>query len=141
MAALDEIRRREALLLAEHLETTETSAPDLIRAIWGWIAAPERAPFLRLFFEVYVQAANHPEAYSVRGRAMITDWLVQFSAGLSNSRAESADPAFTTLVIAVLRGLLLDRLSTDDHARTDDALERFALLVDSMGLDASHAQS
>jgi hypothetical protein len=32
-------------------------------------------------------------------------------------------------VIAVLRGLLLDRLSTGDDERTDRALERFAQLL------------
>ncbi len=43
----------------------------------------------------------------------------------ADSSADGAD-ASATLVIAVLRGLILDRLSTGDEERTDHALERFA---------------
>jgi AcrR family transcriptional regulator len=129
MAVLAEVRRRESALLAEHLQTTDASAPDLLRAIWNWVASPERAPFLRLFFEVYVQAMSHPDAYSARGRATVTEWLDQFGAAFTDSHSEEADTAIATLVIAVLRGLVLDRLSTGDEVRTDHALERFAQVI------------
>ena len=39
------------------------------------------------------------------------------------------DDATATLMIAVVRGLLLDRLATGDRSRTDDAFRRFAELV------------
>jgi AcrR family transcriptional regulator len=130
MAVLAEVRRRESALLAEHLETTDASAADLLRTIWNWLASPERAPFLRLFFEVYVQAMSHPDAYSARGRATVTEWLDQFGTAFTDSRRDEADPAIATLVIAVLRGLVLDRLSTGDEARTDQALECFAQVID-----------
>jgi hypothetical protein len=35
-------------------------------------------------------------------------------------------------MIAVVRGLLLDRLATGDRARTDDAFRRFTQLLDEM---------
>jgi AcrR family transcriptional regulator len=130
MAVLAEVRRRESALLAEYLKTTNASAPELVRAIWDWLVSPERAPFLRLFFEVYVQAMNHPDAYSARGRATVTEWLDQFGAALTGSSTEGPDPALATLVIAVLRGLVLDRLSTGDEARTDHALECFVRAMD-----------
>jgi AcrR family transcriptional regulator len=129
MAVLAEVRRRESALLTTHLETTKASAPELIRTIWDWVASPERARFLRLFFEVYVRAMNHPDDYSERGRAMVTDWLDQFGGVLADSSSGQADPVAATLVIAVLRGLVLDRLATGDDIRTDHALERFAELV------------
>ena len=127
---LAEIRRRESAMLAEHAGITGTSGTGLVRAVWDWISAAERAPFLRLFFEVHVAAMAHPDAYPERGRAMVTDWLDQFGAALAGS---SADSASATLVIAALRGLLLDRLSTGDEERTDRALDRFARLLDDAG--------
>jgi AcrR family transcriptional regulator len=130
MAALAEVRRREAALLAIHLETTKAPAADLVRTIWDWLASPERAPFLRLFFEVYVQAMNHPDTYTARGREMVSEWLDQFGAVLAGPDPGHADPVVATLVIAVLRGLMLDRLATGDDMRTDQALERFIALAD-----------
>lgn len=134
MAVLSEARRRESALLAEHLETTRASAAELVRVIWGWLSAPEQAPFLRLFFEVYVQAMNHPEVYSARGRAMVTDWLDQFGSIFVLSRRDQADTTAATLVIAAVRGLTLDRLSTGDERRTDRALELFAQLLEQPAL-------
>jgi AcrR family transcriptional regulator len=126
MAVLTEIRRREAGMLAEHVRTSAASGPELVQAIWDWTSSAERAPFMRLFFEVYIDAIAHPGTYSERGQAMVTDWLDQFGAVLGGS---PADTASATLVIAVLRGLLLDRLSTGDEQRTDRALGRFTRLL------------
>jgi AcrR family transcriptional regulator len=129
MAVLAEVRRRESGLLAEYVQETGPSGAELIRTVWTWASAIERAPFMRLFFEVYVEAMVNPGAYSDRGRATVTEWLGQFGAALAGP-AGQADPASATLVIAFLRGLLLDRLGTGDQQRTDRALEQFAQLIE-----------
>jgi len=129
MAVLAEVRRREAGLLAEYVSQTGASGPDLVRAVWDWASAAERTPFMRLFFEVYVEAMANPGTYSERGRAMVTEWLDQFGATVTGPPDGPSDTASATLVIAVLRGLLLDRLGTGDEQRTDRALERFADLL------------
>lgn len=133
MAVLTEIRRREAGMLAEHVRTSAASGPELIQAVWDWASSAERAPFMRLFFEVYIDAIAHPGTYSERGQAMVTDWLDQFGTVLDGSPADAADTASATLAIAVLRGLLLDRLSTGDEQRTDRALVRFTQLLGGHG--------
>jgi AcrR family transcriptional regulator len=120
-AILAEARRREGALLTEHASVTP-SRQELLRDIWSWISAPERRPFLRLFFEVYLDTITHPGAYPAEGKAMVTDWLSTLSLG-------EQDPVTATLVIAVIRGLLLDGLATGDHARVDAALDRFATLL------------
>jgi AcrR family transcriptional regulator len=109
---LAEIRRREAGLLEAEVRTLDD--------VWRWIAAPEREPFLRLFFEVYVDALGREEA-----EPLVRDWL-EF---LRSSWHPPVDEATATLMVAVVRGLLLDRLATGDHARTDAALLRFTELV------------
>ena len=106
---LAEIRRRELTLLEADVRTLDD--------VWAWIAAPEREPFLRLFFEVYVGGLGSREA-----APLVRDWL-DF---LATSWSPPVDEATATLMVAVVRGLLLDRLATGDTARTDAALRRFA---------------
>jgi len=106
---LAEIRQREAGLLEAEVRTIED--------VWSWIAASEREPFLRLFFEIYVNALGSEEA-----APLVRDWLE-----LLRTRWEPpVDEATATLMVAVVRGLLLDRLATGDCERTDAALSRFA---------------
>jgi len=106
---LAEIRRREASLLEAEVRTLED--------VWAWIAAPEREPFLRLFFEVYVGGLGKGEA-----EPLVRDWL-EF---LRTSWHPPVDEATATLMVAVVRGLLLDRLATGDRGRTDEALRLFS---------------
>ena len=106
---LAEIRRREASLLEAEVRTLED--------VWAWIAAPEREPFLRLFFEVYVDGLGRGEA-----EPLVRDWL-DF---LRTSWQPPVDEATATLMVAVVRGLLLDRLATGDRGRTDEALRLFS---------------
>jgi len=106
---LAEIRRREAGLLEAEVRTLED--------VWAWIAAPEREPFLRLFFEVYVDGLGRGEA-----EPLVRDWL-DF---LRTSWHPPVDEATATLMVAVVRGLLLDRLATGDRGRTDEALRLFS---------------
>jgi AcrR family transcriptional regulator len=109
---LAEIRRKETSLLEAEVQTLED--------VWRWIAAPEREPFLRLFFEVYVDSIARGEA-----EPLVRDWL----AYLEQRWTPPVDTAAATLMIAVVRGLLLDRLATGDRSRTDDAFRRFTELV------------
>jgi AcrR family transcriptional regulator len=128
MAVLAEARRRESAMLAEAAATRSLSRADLIRAVWSWASAPERSGFMRLFFEVYLQARPGSREYSEQAQAMVTDWLAQF-ARIFTADAADADSAQATLLVAVLRGLLLDQLNTADSARTTRALEEFVRLL------------
>jgi AcrR family transcriptional regulator len=129
LAVLNEARRREAALLAEMAHSTSLSTAEAVRVIWAWVSAAERAPFLRLFFEVYVDAFAHPDIYSHEGRVMVTDWLKTIAKTFRDLGTDPGDTATPTLIVAVVRGLLLDRLATADTQRTDEALGRFADLV------------
>ena len=98
---LAEIRRREERLLDADVHTLEE--------IWDWISSPRREAFLRLFFEVYVDAMKRGQA-----SPFVREWV--------DFLANRVDEATATLLIAVVRGLLLDRLATGEKARTDAAL-------------------
>ncbi len=109
---LGEIRGREQGLLE--------AEPRSLEDVWAWIAAPEREPFLRLFFENYVAAAARGEA-----EPFVLDWLDY----VKTSWRPDADDATATLVVAVVRGLLLDVLATGDRERAAAALARFEALA------------
>ena len=118
---LAEIRRREAALLVER-EGGMTLAD-----VWDWVSAKEREPFLRVFFAAYVDAMSHPQAHVEGGRPMVGDWLEFLG---SRWRPGPLDAATATLFIAVIRGLLLDRLTAPDPERTDRALAQFVALIE-----------
>jgi hypothetical protein len=123
-AILAEIRRREERMVAEQRIDFRGDPADALAVVWRWVSADERAPFMRLFFETYVDALRRPEAHADGARPLVRDW-VDFL-----SRAEvGIDEATATLMIAVIRGLLLDRLGAADPERTDRALERFTELL------------
>lgn len=123
---LTEARRRESTLLSDELQKPGATQRQTLLAIWKWISAPEREPFLRLFFEVYVDAIAHPKKYKGGAHRMVDDWIESLR---DRWRPTGLDATTATLFIAVVRGLLLDRLAAADPARTDRAMKRFADLV------------
>ncbi|MCX4744315.1 TetR/AcrR family transcriptional regulator [Kitasatospora sp. NBC_01287] len=129
-AVLAEARRRGAGRLAEQLPpgTGTGSARERLRAIWEWISADERLPFVRLFFEVHADGLVHPENYPGQGEA-ITDWFDTLGATFRDVSTGPDDTVTSTLVMAVVRGLLFDLTVTGDRQRTDGALDRFAELL------------
>ena len=124
-AVLAEIRRREEELIGEQQIDFRGEPAEALAAVWRWVSAEERAPFMRLFFETYVDALRRPDAHADGARPLVRDW-VDFL-----GRDEiGIDETTATLMIAVVRGLLLDRLAADDPERTDRALAHFTELVD-----------
>ncbi|QWF79258.1 TetR/AcrR family transcriptional regulator [Amycolatopsis sp. CA-230715] len=115
---LAEARRRLGASLTGYLAEHDLSAAELVRLIWAWLTDAEQIPYLRLFFQVYTDAMTNPGDYADGGRGMVDDWLAVL--------ADRFDPAAATLVVATLRGLVLDRMTATDPARVDAALERFA---------------
>ena len=89
---------------------------DPLIGVWEWTASPERLSFFRSFFEAYGFALHQPERYRAFLERVVSDWL-------PSAKAERA-----TLELAVLRGLLLDLLTTGERERVEAALARFARL-------------
>ncbi|GAB7029183.1 hypothetical protein AB0G35_12770 [Streptomyces sp. NPDC021749] len=127
-AVLAEARRRGATRLAENLPAEAASPEEHLRGIWAWISAPERAPFVRLFFEVHADGLAHPENYPDQAEA-ITDWFHALGATFRDITTGPDDTVTPTLVMAVIRGLLFDLTTTRDRGRTDLALDRFCALL------------
>jgi AcrR family transcriptional regulator len=115
-------RLRERMFVA-----TRTPAPDFAdeaRAAWTRASDPARAAEFRLLFAVYGRALQAPEQFRDFLEHAVAYWMSALIAAQPGT-----DPATAarraTLVIATIRGLLLDLLTTGDHERVQDAAETF----------------
>ena len=95
------------------------------RAAWARTSDPRQWPEFRLFFAVYGRALQAPEQFEGFLDRVVADWMSDLAA----SQGPGTDPVTAartaTLVIATIRGLLLDLLATGDRDRVQDAAESF----------------
>lgn len=95
--------------------------------LWGWLAAAEHRGLLNLWVEGYARSLIDPAgAWAGFAAATVADWLEVL--GEVACAAESSGPE-PTLVLAVLRGGLLDLLATGDLERTTAAVDRHLALM------------
>ncbi|GAA3575458.1 TetR/AcrR family transcriptional regulator [Amycolatopsis ultiminotia] len=101
------------------------------RVAWTRTSAPERAPEFKLFFAVYGRALQAPGQFAGFLDRVVADWMAR----LCEAQGPDTDPATAhrraTLVIATIRGLLLDLLATGDRDRVQDAAESFLAALES----------
>jgi AcrR family transcriptional regulator len=120
LAIVDEVERRQRALL--HELPTEPAAA--VAAMWADLRRPELRPFERLFFECYARGVQGEQPFARMLPGAVDAWL---------SEDETADPALVRLGLAVMRGLLLDLVATDDRRGVDAAAQAFADLVGRAG--------
>ena len=116
LAIVDEVERRQRALL--HELPTEPAAA--VAAMWANLRRPELRPFERLFFECYARGVQGEQPFARMLPGAVDAWL---------SEDETTDPALVRLGLAVMRGLLLDLVATDDRRGVDAAALAFADLV------------
>lgn len=119
-------RLRERILAATRdLLGEQHDLAAAARVAWERTSDPQRAPEFRLFFAVYGRALQAPDQFSGFLERVVSDWM----AALCAAQGQSADPVTAkrraTLVIATIRGLLLDLLTTGERDRVQDAAETF----------------
>ena len=112
---------------ADEVQFIERTHGDLVRtalATWEWLVAEEHRGLLRLWVESYAQSLVEPDGpWAGFARATVEDWLTLLArAQPREERESSSGETLRTLVLAVLRGALLDLLATGDVARTTRAV-------------------
>ncbi|MCD2196465.1 TetR/AcrR family transcriptional regulator [Actinomycetospora endophytica] len=95
------------------------------RGVWRWLAAHEHRPLLRLWLEAYSRSViGEPGPWEGFAEDTVTDWDLLLAAHQPSSRVGTTDGAAErALLLAVLRGALLDLLATGDDHRTGAAVE------------------
>ncbi len=107
--------RDRLLAMRDQLHADPGSVP--LEGLWEWTSDAERQAFFRSFFEAYGIALQHPQQFQAFLARVVADWLPE-------SGTERA-----TLELAVVRGLLLDLLTTDERERVDGAFALFSALA------------
>jgi AcrR family transcriptional regulator len=124
------------LASADHPDNHNVGAlPDLARSIWSWLVAAEHRALLRLWVEAYSRSLANPDGpWGSFARSTVDDWLAVLAAALAPAeRRSSAGQADCTMVLAVLRGALLDLLATGDVDRVTAGVDRLVVRLQEAG--------
>jgi AcrR family transcriptional regulator len=114
--------RRDELALLERARAAGAGGRDLAGIageLWEWLAAEERRGLLKLWVEGYarslIDAGDGP--WAGFARATVADWLELLG-------EVPGAPTERTLILAVLRGAMLDLLATGEAERVGAAVAR-----------------
>ena len=128
-ALIGRARADELQMLDELRARRDGDVADLFEVageVWTWLAAPAHRAVLTLWLESYARSLIEPDgAWSGFAEATVRDWLDLLAAAQpDDGRPPAQAEAERTLVLAVLRGALLDLLATGDAERTTAAVRR-----------------
>ena len=127
---LAQIRRGQRV---DYSRIEETSFAEDYLAVWKRMSAPDSEPLFRLFFEAYGIALRRPRLYKAFLHHTIEDWLQLITDELESERYRCKQArAVATIVLAGLRGFMLDFCTTHDRKRLDESVELWLRSVDSM---------
>ena len=120
-ALLARAREDELALLERARAARVGSERDLIALaseVWRWLAADEHQGLLKLWVEGYARSLIDPDGpWAAFAAGTVADWLEVLGEGSSGA-------AERTLILAILRGAMLDLLATGDRERTSTAVEQ-----------------
>lgn len=120
--ALNGVRRRIMQALAPAAGRGASDGALLWEA-WRWTSADEHLPLFRVFFDIYGRALHDPARFGAFMDHVVDDWLTALGAQFESAGAPPATArAKATLGVALIRGLLLDLLTTGDRDRVEAAL-------------------
>lgn len=119
-------RQVEAFTALLRVRADEPYPATLGRA-WTAMAGPEGLPYLRMFGRLH-DTAGGPLWPGFR-RVATTDWLAPLQEGMETL----GRPDLATVVLAVIRGLLMDLDATGDAVRTDEAFAAFLTTLETAG--------
>ena len=123
-ALLQRSRTEELQLLAE-IRAETGGVVTVADRIWSWLAAEHRRGLLSLWLEGYARSLVEPAGpWADFARSTVEDWL-ELLASRQPDPHTGAARSERTLVLAVLRGALIDLLATGDTRRVGDAVDSF----------------
>ena len=121
VAIVEEVERRQMALLAD----LPTNPADNFAAMWSDVRRPELRQLERLFFECYARATQGEKPFDRMVPGAVDGWLNE----VETIAGGPIDRATVRLGLAVVRGLLLDLVATDDDAGVDAAANAFVSLL------------
>ena len=116
-----ETQQRETL---QRLGGEAHSPRDLIAAQWQQLSDPALRPFVVLFFEVLALALQNRPGTERFLENLTTPWL-NLAGAIADDLGLKRSSTDLLLGIAVVRGLLLEAVASNDYASSTTALDRF----------------
>jgi AcrR family transcriptional regulator len=117
---LGQARRRQVEAFTDLLRVRpEEPYPATLSHAWSMMTGPHGQPYLRMFSRLH-DTAGEPLWPGFR-RTATTDWLAPLEEGMRSL----GRPELATVVLAVIRGLLMDLDATGDDERTRQAFDDF----------------
>ena len=121
VAIVEEVERRQMGRLSD----LPANPAESFAAMWADLRRPELRHLERLFFECYARAAQGEKPFARMVPGAVNGWLAE----VETVAGGPIDQAMARLGLAVVRGLLLDLVATDDEAGVDAAAKAFAELL------------
>ena len=127
--------RTDELALLDRLGPSGQGEPiGLVAAaeqVWSWLAAEQHRPLLRLWVEAYARSLVEPDGpWAEFAHTTVTDWLGVLATCQYRRERESHEGAIRrTVVLALLRGALLDLLATGERDRVSRAVRHQLALL------------
>ncbi|MGA9490235.1 MAG: TetR/AcrR family transcriptional regulator [Mycobacterium sp.] len=121
VAIVEDVERRQMTLLPD----LPTDPADNFAAMWAHLSRPELRQAERLFFECYARASQGEKPFDRMVPGAVNGWLDEVEAVAD----VPVDRAFARLGMAVVRGLLLDLVATDDDDGVNAAAQAFVNLL------------
>jgi AcrR family transcriptional regulator len=122
--AVDLVRADMVIRGRAAVRTTGAGFAERLDALWAhWRAADGGS---RVLYEAIGLAMAHPEQFGDLAKRATEDVLAQMSRALAPVVGEDAADTVATLMLALLRGLTIDRSVTGDDPRVDAAFGAFA---------------
>ncbi len=119
-AVLGRARQRQLEMFGDLLRAqVGTPYTRTLSRAWTTMTGPQARPYLQMFGRLRESAEQ--QLWPDFRRVATTDWLAPLEDGLRSI----GRPQLATLVLAVIRGLLMDLDATGDTARTDRAFDDF----------------
>jgi AcrR family transcriptional regulator len=132
------LRELESARVARWMKSSRKprTMPEFLRWYWRRISAPQARSAVNLVFELYALALRNPRDYPGVLEEPLAFWPKLVRA--MGIQAE-VDEVEATLLLAALRGLLLDLCATSDRRRTGAGMDLLARLFE--GVNSRHARS
>ncbi|MCM6773117.1 TetR/AcrR family transcriptional regulator [Nocardia sp. CDC159] len=125
----------ESRLLSEALSETSNGA-DLLRAVWNRLCQPREQRQFRVLFELAAAAGYSGTRDTALPDALIRNWIdLTKESLLRYGFAPETAAAAATFVVAQIRGLQIDLITTGERARVDQAFELMITMASQLGLD------
>jgi len=121
-AIVGEVEARERAFVRDLAGTVNTPA-ELVQTLWRQLISPEVLPFVSLFYEVVALTSRGP------GKDFTLAWLTD-AGPIADKLGATVGPGEARMSVAVVRGLLIDVLTTGEVDPATRALDAFVSRLD-----------